>query len=226
MLRAHRGRQEAGLQIEERAGAADGARPVRGAGAPAPRPARTGGPGDTARPRARPAEAEAGRGAAGGEGTALVRVVVADGLLLLGLTLVAAGAVVRDVVTSARPGLELVLALVLGAAFGVFVHLRVHPPQRAAWPPSPPVPTGTAVAGAAAALPRAAAGTALAAALTGVGAALPAGAGLALVLVGAAVAVGLRVAAVVRWERERGRELLTPAGLRPLPRAFRSRPRL
>lgn len=161
---------------------------------------------------------------------ALVRVVTADLQLLAGLAAVAAAALARDVVTSARPATELALAVGLGAVLGLFVHRLVHPAHREAWPPAPPVPGGAAGAGGrfswGRGLPRAAVLTAAAGAVVAAAAVAVPDVGLALVPVGLAVALTLRVAALVRWERERGRQLLAPADLRPLPSRYRSRPRL
>ncbi len=183
--------------------------------------------------RSRPAPggaARPGAGVAGAEGAAgaapLVRVLAADLQLLVGFAVLGLAALVRDVATSARPGLELGLALALGGAFGVLVHLRLAPSQRVAWRPAPPGPGGAPVAGPLRAAPRAAVLTLAGAALLAVAALAVPDVGLALVPIGLAVALALRVVALARWERDRGRQLLAPAGLRPLPAGYRSRPRL
>jgi len=155
-----------------------------------------------------------------------VRVLAADLQLLAGFAVLGVAALVRDVATSARPGRELVLALALGTAFGVLVHLRLAPSQREAWRPAPPGPGGAAVAAPLRAARRAVALTLAGAAVLAAAALAVPDVGLALVPIGLAVALALRVVALARWERDRGRQLLAPAGLHPLPTAYRSRPRL
>jgi len=227
------------MRIEERSRPGGGApRPdVGGAARPggdAPRPggggaARPGGA--VARPHgggaARPGGRGPGSGGGGGPETApLVRVLAADLQLLAGFAVLGVAALVRDVATSARPGRELVLALALGGAFGVLVHLRLAPSQREAWRPAPPGPGGAPVAPPLRAAGRAAALTLAGAAVLAAAALAVPDVGLALVPIGLAVALALRVVALARWERDRGRQLLAPVGLHPLPAAYRSRPRL
>lgn len=169
---------------------------------------------------------EEGPAATPGRPGPLVRAATADLLLLVGVGLLAAGALARDVVTSGRPVLELALALGLGLVFGVFLHWRLTPGQEALWRPAPPVPSGAPIARTVRALPRAVVVTLACSAVVVAAAFAWPQVGLALVLVGLTVALLLRVVALLRWERDRGRLLYIPAALHPLPRAYRSRPRL